>query len=1124
VRVTLTGRVALHGDDGVIGGSGLGAPAQLACAYLVLERRRPVSRDELAELLWTDDLPQSWKQLVRGVIAQIRVALREAGVSPTEALTTAFSCYQIQLRPGTEVDVEQAADDLNAAHSSLRTGDHEMARRLASEATRVAARGLLPAARGLWIEAQQAHLRDLHLRALEALAEACHAAGDHAAAMDAAESAVALEPYRESAYVLLMRAHAAAGNRAVALHAYERCRDQLREQLGVEPAPSTEAAYVELLRTDSGPAVAHPGVAGSRFIGAPELPASLQALRHGPLVGRDAELASTREFLDSRSPTVGVFIGGEAGIGKSRLGAELAAGVAEDRALVLHGTFDVEGSEPFGLLGDMAAAAVRLLHDNDVAVPAEAALAPLVPTLRRPSEAVPAPAGDPVEVRTALFEAVVALLIEAAAIRPLVLVLDDIQWASVPTVLLLRHIVRGTAGARLTIIATFRDEPAGLSEPIVELLADAARSGAVRRLSLRGLDVGALTELIRLSGDDQLHDQAGALARDLHETTGGNALFAREVIRHWNDGGTGVPPAVADIVRARLLPLSPAARRVVAVGAVVGPTFDVWPLSELTTLGDDAILTALEEAAGAGLVGEVPTALDRWRFAHEVVRDVIAAEVSAGRQARIHTRLGLALAQRADPALAGDVAVHLLAGTPDHRAEAIDWLVAAAQHALDGLGFESAVAYYERAVIESEHEIRAAPGRSFQLRLALAEALRLSGSGTQARTALLAAVDLARQVGDADLLATAAIALATVRTPRSSGRPSSTITALLEEVLQQLPETSSPVRAAVMSHLAIQLQLGNQYARASRLVAEAERIAERLEDPSIDLLTSAVVAGQATDPLDNLARSRRWLDAAIHVGDEDHETWARIMLVWAATASGHLAEARHEALQFEHRARAQQRTSQLWWPTVWEASQAIAEGRFGDADGLIDQARLRGASPEGMSSAVQIWFLRASLERLTGALSKELVAEFEQFRHNLDDASRLAALDVWVRWYGGQRDDVTAQLRSVSPLTLLGEHDGNQLAYAGMLAEVAAAAHPEPKMLDELSAWLRPFAGRYLVLGYCGAVFGSVDRTLALLGTAADRRDRSRADFAAALRSFSGNGAAAWAQLVTDELSALDPS
>ena len=89
VEVGLTGRVALQGDDGAVGGSGLGAPAQLACAYLVLERRRPVSRDELADVLWPDDLPRSWKQLVRHAIAQIRVAFREAGLTPTEALTTA---------------------------------------------------------------------------------------------------------------------------------------------------------------------------------------------------------------------------------------------------------------------------------------------------------------------------------------------------------------------------------------------------------------------------------------------------------------------------------------------------------------------------------------------------------------------------------------------------------------------------------------------------------------------------------------------------------------------------------------------------------------------------------------------------------------------------------------------------------------------------------------------------------------------------------------------------------------------------------------------------------------------------------------------------------------------------
>ncbi len=151
-------------------------------------------------------------------------------------------------------------------------------------------------------------------------------------------------------------------------------------------------------------------------------------------------------------------------------------------------------------------------------------------------------------------------------------------------------------------------------------------------MTFGGLDVDAMTELVRIAGDDDIRAQAAALGPALHETTRGNPFFAREVVRHWNSGATGVPPAVVDAVRALLLVVPPAARPVVTVAALVGADFDVWSLRQLTELDDETILDALEQSSAAGLIVEAPDTPDRWSFSHALVRDALMAELSAGRR------------------------------------------------------------------------------------------------------------------------------------------------------------------------------------------------------------------------------------------------------------------------------------------------------------------------------------------------------------------------------------------------------------------------------------------------------------------------------------------------------------
>ncbi|MDP8938376.1 MAG: tetratricopeptide repeat protein, partial [Actinomycetota bacterium] len=320
VRVLLAGRVSIEVDGVPVDDSGLGRLGRLALAYLVVERHRPVARSQLAELLWGDEPPRTWDTAVRGLISRIRAVLAAAGLAPTEALTTAFGCYQLHLPPGTPVDVEAAAEALDRAVAELAAGRPGQALGAAEAAAAAAARQFLPGASGRWVEQRQAELSEIRVRALEAVADACTATGAFGDAVTAAEEAVALEPLRESAHLRLMAAHDAAGNRGEALRAYERCRSALVEELGVNPSPATEAAYVALLGEEPpAPAVS---VDGRRDGPRHALPTPLT-----PLVGRDGDLARVKKLLSSSRL---VTLTGTGGVGKSRLAVQAAADVAGD--------------------------------------------------------------------------------------------------------------------------------------------------------------------------------------------------------------------------------------------------------------------------------------------------------------------------------------------------------------------------------------------------------------------------------------------------------------------------------------------------------------------------------------------------------------------------------------------------------------------------------------------------------------------------------------------------------------------------------------------------------------------------------------------------------------------------
>lgn len=247
-RIYLTGSVAIeHGEQLVRERDFPGRQGRIAFVYLALHRHRTVHRDELLTAIWPDDKGDAG---LDPIISKLRGVLKSAGFANHAGIDVSAGTIALGLPPATWVDVEAAANALDEGEGALRRNDIKAAWGLANTAVVITRRPLLPEVEAPWIESQRAALRAMQLRALQCLVTVSANNNEPLLAIQHASEMVQLEPFRETAYQQLMRMHAAAGDRAEALRVFAKCRELLREELGVSPSPQTEAVYLEILRAE----------------------------------------------------------------------------------------------------------------------------------------------------------------------------------------------------------------------------------------------------------------------------------------------------------------------------------------------------------------------------------------------------------------------------------------------------------------------------------------------------------------------------------------------------------------------------------------------------------------------------------------------------------------------------------------------------------------------------------------------------------------------------------------------------------------------------------------------------------------------------------------------------------
>jgi class 3 adenylate cyclase/tetratricopeptide (TPR) repeat protein len=573
-------------------------------------------------------------------------------------------------------------------------------------------------------------------------------------------------------------------------------------------------------------------------------------------VGRDGQLAQLHQLWEeARAGELRVaLVGGEPGVGKTRLAAELAARAHGEGATVLAGRCDEDLGVPYQPFVE------ALRHLVDHTPPQELGsrlgryggeLARLVPELReRVPDLPPALRSDPETERYRLFDAVASWLGATSQEQPILVVLDDLHWAAKPTLLLLRHVLRWAQPMRVLVVATYRDTELGRTHPLSELIADLRRQNEVVRFSLTGLDASEVVLFLEQAAGHELGPERDELARAIHRETEGNAFFVREVVRHLIETGSlreeagrwmtgrpveelGIPEGVRDVIGRRLARLPEATNRVLAVAAVVGQEFELAVLQAAGNLDEEAILAALDEAVAARVVIEVRGPASGYRFAHALVRSTIYEELSGARRTVVHRRVAEAIervhATRLDdhlPALARHY-IRASARTAG-SAKAVDYARKAGDRALLHLAHDEAITFYSQA-LEVLELTEQDPTERVEVLISLGEAQRRAGVAAYRET-LSRAARLALEVGHADASARATLANNRGNYAYSTlGLVDRDRVAELEHALEAVGH-DSPIRALLLGRLGVELVFDLERSRRLRLSDDALAMARRLGD------------------------------------------------------------------------------------------------------------------------------------------------------------------------------------------------------------------------------------------------------------------------------------------------------
>ncbi|HEX6451594.1 MAG TPA: AAA family ATPase [Trebonia sp.] len=857
-------------------------------------------------------------------------------------------------------------------------------------------------------------------------------------------------------------------------------------------------------------------------------------------VSREKELGVLREAWSSATAghRVLALVAGEPGIGKTALTAELAREVYADGGLVLYGRWDEHVPAPYQAfreaLTDYARACPEaVLRQDLVDLAGEIARLYPVPAQRVGVSATPSLAAAEAE-RFRLFESLDTWIGRMAARHPVLLVLDDLQWADQSSLLLLPHLMRARRSTPLLAVAMYRDigtESSGFSAALPSLTRDID----CRRLTLRGLEHDGVTALLGTvlaeGASRSSRDRESAMVAELERETAGNPFFLLEMARHLAEGGVfdaeqagvgqaqaGIPESVRDMVRSRLQRLSAECGEMLAIAALIGERFDAALLASAASLDETVTIALLEEAERAGLIAEIDEdtdgELDYWRFTHSLTRRVTAEELSRSRRSRLHHRIGETLESRPDVPPAR-LAHHFGAAAKGAAEKAVGYERLAGERALREVAAEVAVRHFRRALQLLD---RFGPDDQMlrcEVLLQLAGAHDRAGEYASRDERFAEAADTARGLGSDDLFLRAALGYG--GTLPATVDPDPVAQALLEEALARSGEQDSGARATASARLAHWLHTARPYRERRDLSDRSVTMARGTSDRRT-LATVLMHRCFALDGPDDVGDALEVAGEVGAIGDElgDPELTLeglRIKLT-AQFENGSHADAVATGRKMKRLAERVRHPEFIRLAAMWDVTIASLEGRFADAEklaGELDRRLQQLGHPQAQIIPVAQTFSRRWLQ----GQAAEYVPVFEALSASDPANHAWSASTAWCLAEAGARNRVADLLRELGPASAA-QADKNYVWWAVLVGlSDAVDLTGDRQWAQALYDLAAPYAGNNCTLGV--AVFlGAVDHWLGVLAGTAGHFNEAIAHLDAALARHQDMGAQPWTALTQE--------
>lgn len=750
------------------------------------------------------------------------------------------------------------------------------------------------------------------------------------------------------------------------------------------------------------------------------------------LVGREHERSMVakafRTASDRERPIV--LVQGEAGLGKTALCCRVATEAHDDGMTVLFGRCEPDLPTPFRPFIEALGHFVRCCDDDTLSAIGDAALhqlASIVPdvSLRRPSVASTARSSSDVD-RFVLMNAIVRTLAAAASTSPLILMIDDAHWADSASLQMLRHIAQTADDVPMALVVTYRGTDLGDAHPLRTLLGDLHREPDVTDIELQGLTVGEVVELLSARFISEESGGVNVALRDLAEelvlNTNGNPFFAGEVIRQIGDTTSvseasrllqQIPDSVARVVEERVSQHGDATKQVLAIAAVCGSSFDAGLVARIADKSEDETLDLLEDAQRASLVMETST-VERFQFAHGLVRQVLYEGLSNTRRARMHRRVAAQLEVdfgTDDAEYATELASHWdRGGSRGDSPKVVRYSRLAGDRAMQQRAPQAALDHYTRALeLLDSSDVRT----HCDILTGLGEARRQLGHAGSF-DALIAAADLADALEDAERLATAVLAINRGMVT-SAGEVDQRKMNAIDRALAAVGDADSHARARLLALRGAELLYNGDFEMRRAVSDEALAIARRLGDPAtlVHVLNERflTIASPSTAH-DRLSMAAEAESLAGQLDDPVARFFAALGGSWASIECGDGAEYA-KRLDMMGSIADELRQPMLQWIFLWnDAVRIMNQGRLDEAESVASASLQLGLSLEQRDAFVNYAGVAGSILMHRGRLPT-MVDALEQMVRDYPVISSYRVIHAGAMAAAGSHDQPLAVLDDV---------------------------------------------------------------------------------------------------------------